>query len=52
MTVVFVWVMPCGVDDLCGVTKVTGVFPEAVEELSNNYKDIWMQVVENTGWYL
>ena len=49
VTVVFVWVMPCGVDDLCGVTKAATLYPGIAGSFSHDYRSTWMQVLENTG---
>ncbi|XP_018020467.1 uncharacterized protein LOC108676832 [Hyalella azteca] len=46
VTVVFVWIMPCGVDDLCGVPHNNGPHDG---QLSADYDDAWMQVLDGIG---
>lgn len=45
VTAVFVWVMPCGVDDLCGINKELFMGDAPID----SYEDSWMQVFNNIG---
>ncbi|KAF2368959.1 hypothetical protein FHG87_000295 [Trinorchestia longiramus] len=51
VTVVFVWVMPCGVDDLCGVvhTSPDSILPGSLGPHPDHLDDAWMRVFSGIG---